>query len=101
MIDAQRFGRGRLASVAGTLFGAALLALGVAMTGTAAFELLMASGVSDRVATFGAPRGALGVGVGVVGYLILARVFERDDAAGDETDGVSPHQSADMYLFDT
>ncbi|WP_415378778.1 hypothetical protein [Halosimplex sp. TS25] len=92
--------RERLVSVGGTLLGYGLLALGVAMVGVTAYELLFASGRTLASAQ-ASPRAVVGLALGAAGYLVLRYTLDRD-ADVDEPD-VEPSEAsaADAYQFDT
>lgn len=101
MGHAPQFGRDRLVSVAGTLLGYGLLALGVTMAGVAAFEHLLASGrlLSTPVQTV--PQGVAGVVLGTAGYFLLGRIYDQDTAPREQEGEPSSARAADAYQFDT
>ncbi|QPV61489.1 hypothetical protein I7X12_12000 [Halosimplex litoreum] len=94
-------GRERLASVGGTLLGYGLLALGVAMVGLTAYQLLFASGVTLETPVSVGPRAGVGLALGAAGYLLLRRTLEGD--ADPDPSNVEPSKAraADAYEFDT
>jgi len=93
-------GRGRLVSAGGTLLGYGLLALGVAMVGVTAYELLFASGRPLASAQVG-PRAGIGLVFGTTGYLLLRRTLEADADPGEPDVEPSEARASDAYQFDT
>jgi hypothetical protein len=94
-------GRERLASVGGTLLGYGLLALGVAMVGVTAYQLLFAASTTLETSVSVGPRAGVGLALGAAGYVLLRRTLDADDDP-DEPD-VRPAESraTDAYQFDT
>jgi hypothetical protein len=92
--------RDRLVSVGGTLIGYGLLALGVAMVGVTAYELLFASGRPLASAQVG-PRAPVGLALAIAGYLLLRRALDADGDADGPDGEPSEARAADAYQFDT
>lgn len=94
-------GRERLASVGGTLLGYGLLALGVAMVGVTAYQLLLASGTALEVPVNVGPRAGVGLALGSAGYLLLRRTLDADADPAEPDVRPSESRATDAYQFDT
>ncbi|QLH80231.1 hypothetical protein [Halosimplex pelagicum] len=94
-------GRERLTSVGGTLLGYGLLALGVAMVGLTAYRLLFAAGRALETPVSVGPQAAVGLALGVAGYLLLRRTLDGDADPGEPNVEPSEARAADAYEFDT
>ncbi|QLH75903.1 hypothetical protein HZS55_00660 [Halosimplex rubrum] len=94
-------GRERLASVGGTLLGYGLLALGVAMVGLTAYQLLFASGTTLETPVSVGPRAGVGLAFGAAGYLLLRQTLDGDADSNEPTVEPSEARAADAYAFDT
>jgi hypothetical protein len=94
-------GRERLASVGGTLLGYGLLALGIAMVGLTAYQLLFAAGRALETPVSVGPQAGVGLALGAAGYLLLGRTLDADTDSSEPDVEPSKARAADAYEFDT
>ncbi|WP_436907306.1 hypothetical protein [Halosimplex marinum] len=90
---------GRLVSAAGTVVALALLLVGGAVTVETAFELLIAEGPVLGAPGVGIGKGAAGLAVFAVGYLVL-RTVARRDAVPPSEDPDHDSDAASRFILD-